>query len=393
MLLAAFGTVLAARGSRRAPQPRYLHRVAEAADGWTYLHGGHLESGLLDDVWRFRVSDSKDRQGGADTAALKLRWEQVWGDNETAGVEDADGDNSSSTSTGGEDVEEQELDGDDPADSDDAGAAPAPVSAAAAPPLNWAGADEHHVHTPLPAQMIPALAVNHVIGPPAPAVVAVDAGPHPPVNAAMVAANHGVLGVGFEDAVAAHHADSPRPRPRCAASWTWKPGTNKIYLFGGQGSENDFLGDLWCFHAGGRGECRWEILDHVREPRPSGGEEVEGNDPDARNEDGGAAGPWRVPDGRWGHTMVEHRGLFYMFGGSSPGRAYSGLWRLDTSVSPCVWSLITPDRDMAEMEKGGSGRPAARGGHSATLVHDSLYIFGGNILEVYAAFTFYFCSD
>ncbi|CAN0399648.1 unnamed protein product, partial [Ectocarpus sp. 8 AP-2014] len=31
---------------RRAPPPRYLHRAAEAADGWTYVHGGHLQSGL-----------------------------------------------------------------------------------------------------------------------------------------------------------------------------------------------------------------------------------------------------------------------------------------------------------------------------------------------------------
>lgn len=351
--------------------------MADGGDGWTYLHGGHLESGLSDDVWRFRVSEIKGRQSGrADGTALKLRWEQVWGDDEEEGLEDAGGsggDNSSSSST--EDVEEEELYDDAPADGDD--------GAAAMPPRNAAPADEHHVGPLPPAQVVPALAVNDAIAPVDPAV-AFNANPQPVVHAAMLAANHGVLGVGFGDASGARRVD--RPRPRCAASWTWKPGTNKIFLFGGQGSDNDFLGDLWCFHAGARGECRWEMLDQVREPRPGGREEGEENDPDAQNEDGGAAGPWTVPDGRWGHTIVEHRGFLYMFGGSSPGRAYSGLWRLDTSVSPCVWSLVTPDRDMVEVAAGGSGRPAARGGHSATVVNDSLYIFGGNILEVYYMF-------
>lgn len=370
--------------------------MAEAGDGWTYLHGGHLESGLSNDVWRFRVSESKGRQGPkADGTTLKLRWEQVWGGSNGEGLEDAGGgsggDSSSSdsgySSDGGEDVGEENLDDDAPAaENSDGAAAVAPLPAAAVPPPNAPAADEHDGPLP-PAEMVPALAANDIIVPHVPGV-AINGNPQPAEHPAMFAANHGAHGVGFEDAAGARHADSPRPR--CAASWTWKPGTNKIYLFGGQGSEHDFLGDLWCFHAGGRGECRWEMLDHVREPRPSEGEErnIDGgpdgepDDPDVQNEDGGAAAPWRVPDGRWGHTMVEHRGFFFMFGGSSPGRAYSGLWRLDTSVSPCVWSLVTPDRDMAEVEVGGNGKPAARGGHSATVVHDSLYIFGGNILEV-----------
>jgi len=70
-----------------------------------------------------------------------------------------------------------------------------------------------------------------------------------------------------------------------------------------------------------------------------------------------------------------------MFGGSSPGVAYAKLWRLDTSVSPCVWSLLSPARDMTDTTAE-TGKPRARGGHSATVVRDSLYIFGGNITLV-----------
>lgn len=149
-----------------------------------------------------------------------------------------------------------------------------------------------------------------------------------------------------------------RPSPRCAASWTCVPGSNKIYLFGGLGSENDFLGDLWCFHAGARFKSSWERLQAVRE---SGNinEEVEGQ-------------PSSIPAGRWGHTMVEHKGILYMFGGSSPGQAYTGLWRLDVSVRPCRWALLASHGQ----------KPPARGGHSATVVRDTLYIFGGNITQV-----------
>lgn len=149
-----------------------------------------------------------------------------------------------------------------------------------------------------------------------------------------------------------------RPSPRCAASWTSIQDTNTIYLFGGLGSDNNFLGDLWCFHAGSRSQARWELLRTVRREGDTL-PEVEGGDVS-------------IPASRWGHTMVEHQGALYMFGGSSPGRAYTGLWRLDTSVRPCVWTLLPCE----------GKKPPPRGGHSATVVRDTLYIFGGNITKV-----------
>lgn len=340
--------------------------MVEAGDGWKYLHGGHLESGLSGDVWRFRVSESESGDNGGTVRALKLRWEQVWGGEsdqedgtEDAGSDGTDGSSSNGSSSGGESDEEREQEHAAAADGADAGAAPDAAH----------GGPHHAPHAPAAA----ALGPGGAGAPPPP--------PPPAFQAAMLAVNHGVLGAGFEEAAG---VEAGGPRPRCAASWaSGAPGTNKIFLFGGQGSENEFLDDLWCFHAGGRGECRWERLNQQREPRPTGGGgggEGQGEEDADDNEGGGARGPWRVPEGRWGHTMVGHRGMLYMFGGSSPGKAYGGLWRLDTSASPCVWSLMRPAGEAAETVRG--GRPGARGGHSATVVKDTLYIFGGNILKV-----------
>ena len=389
---AVLPVVHAARVSGKAPPPRYLHRVAEAGDGWSYLHGGNLESGLSGDVWRFRAWEPKSRPSAgrsrrgapAPAPALKLRWEHVWGggDGDENGAEEADGnasDSSSGGSSGGggggesDDETESEGAGDGYGGGGAAAAAPYPGMGVAPPP----NAADNEPGGPMAFGA--ALAAHQVLAPP---------GPPPGLGAAAggAQANNGVLGHGLEDAAA---VGTGGPRPRCAASWTAMPGTSRIYLFGGQGSENEFFDDLWCFHAGGRGECRWERLDHVREPRQTagaagaagGGGGGGGEDGDEDDREGeGAAGPWSAPEGRWGHTMVEHRGSLYMFGGSSPGVAYARLWRLDTSVSPCVWSLLSPARDMTDAIE--SGKPQARGGHSATVVRDSLYIFGGNITLV-----------
>lgn len=369
--------------------------MAEAGDGWTYLYGGHLESGLSGDVWRFRVSGSKSSDGDSTARAVKVRWEQVWGresGQEGAAEEDAGSDGSG----GGESDEEREPEN----VAVDGGGANANANAAAAAAAPDAAPNDPHHHPAPPAQALqpPGAAAVAAWGvvPAPPPNQAVAAGAHQPApppafQAAMLAVNQGVLGAGFEDAAG---VDANGPRPRCAASWTPIPGTNRIILFGGQGSENQFLGDLWCFHAGGRGECRWERLDQEREPRPTGGGGAEGQAGEGEddNEEEGAGRPWRVPEGRWGHTMVEHRGLLYMFGGSSPGKAYVGLWRLDPSVLPCVWSLMRPAaRDTSEAEAAADGRPGARGGHSATVVKDSLYIFGGNILRVRGGFIWWPC--
>lgn len=337
-----------ARSTQVAPAPRYLHRVALADDGWYYLFGGHRQLDVVGDVWRFRVEKPRGRRTRGAFSPVSVRWEPVDGVASTGdGVPDGEGDGGGGDGAGdGRSATESDSDrGDDEIEVEssdaDGGAPPPPVVATPIPDVN----------------AFPFLV---------------------PMIAEAQAA--GLPGVGWAEIQELFFEEAPlpadfdangkptRPRPRCAASWTSVPGSNKIYLYGGHGSGNDFLDDLWCFHAGGRGECRWEKLEAVGglRPRHSKHQEEEKEVP--------AIHRYPVPDGRWGHTMVEHRGALYMFGGSSPGHAYDGLWRLDTSVSPCVWSPLEPEGE----------KPPPRGGHSATVVGDTLYVFGGNITTVRA---------
>ncbi|CAM9450589.1 unnamed protein product [Sphacelaria rigidula] len=333
-----FQPVLAVRSSREVPSPRYLHRVVLAGDGWYYLYGGHLSMGVSGEVWRFRVEECRGRGKKMKTlvggAVLSLKWELVDAD----GLQDADGADDSG--------EDDDSDDDDDDDDEDSGFDSALNPAAL---FNLPPAAQHAQHGAWQA-----LAAAAAQG---------DAQNAHAVHAALQAAmwaQHDQLGMmnAVGNGMVALDADGnpTRPSPRCAASWTCMPGSNMIYLFGGLGQENDFLSDLWCFEAGAHGQCRWERLTAKRED--AGGEEIE-------------AAVLPVPDGRWGHTMVEHNGFLYMFGGSSPGQAYTGLWRLDPSTRPCRWSLMAQEGE----------QPPARGGHSATVVGDTLYIFGGNITQ------------
>lgn len=396
----------AGRSSREVPSPRYLHRVALAGDGWYYLYGGHLSMGVSGEVWRFRVEECRGRgkkmKALVGGAVLSLKWELVDADGlqDAGGADDSgedDGeDDTSGTGTsdeemsnrnhgedddgscvgklGGSDVEscsggsggtfsgsedlrhddhsnvtsdadEREDSDDDDDDDEDSGFDSALNPAAF---FNLPPAAQHAQHGAWQALAAAAAQGN-----------AQDAhAVHAALQAAMWA-QHDPLGMNtVGNGMIALDADGnpTRPCPRCAASWTCIPGGNKFYLFGGLGQEDDFLSDLWCFEAGAHGQCRWERLTAVRE--------------DAGADNGAAA--LSVPDGRWGHTMVEHKGFLYMFGGSSPGQAYTGLWRLDPSTRPCRWSLMAQEGE----------QPPARGGHSATVVDDTLYIFGGNITQV-----------
>lgn len=316
------------------PSPRYLHRVALAGDGWYYLFGGHLEQGMSGDVWRFRVNPSRTRH-----RHLSVYWELVAG-GAGRGTVNTDAvlvhgnENGAIGTNQSVNVDEawREYENEDPANFGTVIVPPQVI-----PQDTWHG---HGVMGHIRLLQV----ANPVEG---------EGGFGGNGEAAVAEAAHG-------DAPGTNtRGRSPRPCARCAASWTCLPGSRKIYLFGGQDLGDNFLDDLWCFHVGGRDECRWELLKSV--VANIGPEDcVDGQEvPEA-------------PEGRWGHTMVEHRGALYMFGGSFPGQACAGLWRLDTSIRPCLWTFLRPE----------GTRPPARGGHSATVVGDTLYIFGGNTTEV-----------
>lgn len=343
-----------------APSARYLHRVTLACDGWYYLFGGHLRLGMSGEVWRFRTEELGHHRA---SPKIFLKWEQIDGDavEGVAPWDDADDGVNDLDSETHHLSEESDLEsvagcggggGCVNSDDEDEGI-------------------ENNSHDAIPIGLFAPqpLMPNH----PAAALYALaaaDAG-HFQANAVPPFAAAGLqVGLGPGPAFAGGGGGFPypagldpdgnpvRPSPRCAPSWTSIPGSNRIYLFGGLGSDNNFLGDLWCFHIGSRSQVRWELLRALRR---------DGED-NAELEGGEVA----VPAVRWGHTMVEHNGRLFMFGGSSPGQAYTGLWSLDASVRPCRWSLL----------KTRGETPPPRGGHSATVVRDTLYIFGGNITQV-----------
>jgi hypothetical protein len=71
------------------------------------------------------------------------------------------------------------------------------------------------------------------------------------------------------------------------------------------------------------------------------------------------------PPGRWGHTMnAVSRDMFILFGGSCPGQSYADIWVFTPMSGWRMIPTLNPIR--------------GRGGHSAAIVGDSLYILGGN---------------
>mmetsp|Transcript_42939 Transcript_42939/g.101953 ORF Transcript_42939/g.101953 Transcript_42939/m.101953 type:complete len:424 (+) Transcript_42939:141-1412(+) len=86
------------------------------------------------------------------------------------------------------------------------------------------------------------------------------------------------------------------------------------------------------------------------------------------------------PSGRYGVTLSHYAGKLYLFGGTDggaskhgnsgyePGYEMSELWEFD--LSRRKWRFLNP--------KEGSHRPEARYLHSAAVIDDALYVYGGN---------------
>ncbi|KAF1335381.1 Dynein heavy chain, partial [Globisporangium splendens] len=81
-----------------------------------------------------------------------------------------------------------------------------------------------------------------------------------------------------------------------------------------------------------------------------------------------ANGPEDLPPPRWRHSAVLHDKKIVVFGGFSAEKRMNDLWIFNTEL--CVWEQKHP-QGLWE------GLPQCRGAHSATLVEDKMYVFGG----------------
>uniref|UniRef100_K3W732 AAA+ ATPase domain-containing protein n=1 Tax=Globisporangium ultimum (strain ATCC 200006 / CBS 805.95 / DAOM BR144) TaxID=431595 RepID=K3W732_GLOUD len=84
-----------------------------------------------------------------------------------------------------------------------------------------------------------------------------------------------------------------------------------------------------------------------------------------------ANGPEDLPPPRWRHSAVLHGKKIIIFGGFSAEKRMNDLWIFNTELR--VWEQKHP-QGLWE------GLPQCRGAHSATLVEDKMYIFGGGDL-------------
>ncbi|KAI9792939.1 MAG: hypothetical protein M1816_001261 [Peltula sp. TS41687] len=79
-----------------------------------------------------------------------------------------------------------------------------------------------------------------------------------------------------------------------------------------------------------------------------------------------------IPSKRRAHTACLYKHGIYVFGGGDGVKALNDIWRLDVSdTTRMSWKLISaPSKS--------SGRPTARGYHTANMVGSKLIIFGGS---------------
>jgi hypothetical protein len=88
-----------------------------------------------------------------------------------------------------------------------------------------------------------------------------------------------------------------------------------------------------------------------------------------------------VPHARWGHSAVAWRGKLVIFGGANLQRHCNDTWILDVSVDLDVSGPVGGNAQqllatwMQLLVRG--VRPPRRAGHTASLVGNSLYVFGG----------------
>lgn len=118
----------------------------------------------------------------------------------------------------------------------------------------------------------------------------------------------------------------------------------KVLVFGGQ-VEGFFFNDLVAFDLNtlNHASPRWELITPV-----------EGNDP---------------PPSRTNHIAVTHNDKLYVFGGTNGVEWFNDIWRFDPILRS--WTML----------KCSGFVPQPREGHSASLVGDVIYVFGGRDVD------------
>ncbi|KAJ8469232.1 hypothetical protein ONZ51_g9130 [Trametes cubensis] len=119
--------------------------------------------------------------------------------------------------------------------------------------------------------------------------------------------------------------------------------SSKFYVFGGQ-VDGNFLNDLWSFDLNSlRTKATWELVEPVEgSPRP----------------------PKRTS-----HTCVTYGEKIILFGGTDCQYHYNDTWAFDTTAN--TWTELACIGFI----------PSPREGHSAAVVDDVMYVFGGRYVD------------
>ncbi|KAL0486018.1 actin-fragmin kinase [Acrasis kona] len=127
--------------------------------------------------------------------------------------------------------------------------------------------------------------------------------------------------------------DQNTPQPRYGHSLVTAH-DGKTYVFGGKIDEEQYLGDMFVFN-----HPNWS---HVAQNNPI--------------------------KGRAQHSMVAYKENLYLFGGSDDELLYDELFTFNPSTS--TWSPIEKNSQDATW-------PSPRDNHSAVVINDCMYVFGG----------------
>eukprot|EP00873_Tetraselmis_striata_P040169 jgi/Tetstr1/460433/TSEL_005692.t1 len=86
-----------------------------------------------------------------------------------------------------------------------------------------------------------------------------------------------------------------------------------------------------------------------------------------------------LPSGRYGVTLSHHRGSLYMFGGTDGGASKHGRTGYEVGYEMDeLWQFELRTRKWTLVEARGGYQPTARYLHTAVVLGDSLYVYGGN---------------